>query len=86
MKYLRVFATRKEWRGVMNNLIGKKVLFQKPFVNARGETVYTSGGWAGNVVDFTDDLLQVLVVEKATGELYVVPIEAVRVLDDADVR
>ncbi len=84
-RFLRVFATRKEWRGVMNNLIGKKVMFQKPVKDCR-EVIYSHVGRAGEVVDFTDDLLQVLVVEKATGELYVVPIEAVRVLDDDDAR
>ena len=79
-RFLRVFATRKEWRGRMNNLIGKTVLFQKPFVNVRGETAYTSSGWAGKVVDFTEDLLNVLIVEDSSGQLFVVPIDRVRVV------
>lgn len=81
MKYLRVFATRREWRGVMNNLIGKSVVFQKPLKDCRG-VIYSHVGREGQVVDFTDDLLQVLVVEESSGELFVVPIEAVRVVKD----
>lgn len=79
MKYLRVFATRREWRGVMNNLIGKRVVFQKPLKDYR-DVIYPPVGREGQVVDFTDDLLQVLVVDESTGELFLVPIDAVRVL------
>lgn len=79
MKYLRVFATRREWRGVMNNLIGKKIMFQKPVKDYR-DVIYSRVEREGQVVDFTDDLLQVLVVEESSGELFLVPIEAVRVL------
>ena len=78
-KFVRVFATRREWRGVMNNLVGKKVMFQKPVKDVR-DVIYSHVGCAGEVVDFTDDLLQVLVAELSSGDLYLVPIEAVRVL------
>lgn len=80
-KFLRIFATRKKWRGEMNNLIGYKVMFQKPVKDCR-DVIYSHVGRAGEVVDFTDDLLQVLVVEESSGKLFVVPIEAVRVVNN----
>lgn len=81
MKYLRVFATRKEWRGVMNNLIGKRIVFQKPLKDSR-DVVYAYVAGAGSVADFSDDLLHVLVVEESSGELFLLPIDAVRVLEN----
>ncbi len=66
----------------MNNLIGKKVVFQKPVKDYRGE-IYSHVDCAGEVVDFTDDLMQLLVVEESSGKLFVVSIDAVRVVKDA---
>ena len=80
-KYVRVFATRREWRGYMNNLIGKCVMVELPIKNSRGD-VYDYVRHACDVVDFTDDLLQVLVVDISSGRLFLVPIEEVRVVND----
>ena len=66
---------------MMNALIGKKVIFDKPLKDIR-DVVYGHVGVAGEIVDFTDDLLQVMVVEQSSGELYLVPIEAVRVISE----
>lgn len=80
MKFLRVFATKKEWRAVMNGLIGKYVEFKKPIKDYRNE-IYDYTIKTGQIADFTDDLLNVLVVENITGELFKVPIDSVKVLD-----
>jgi hypothetical protein len=78
---MRIFSARKGGRCFMNNLIGMKVVFKKPVKDCRGE-IYDHVRKAGEVVDFTDDFLQALVVEESSGELFVVPIEAVRVLKE----
>ena len=80
-KFVRVFATKREWRGVMNNLIGKNVIVELPIKNSRGD-VYDYVRHECNVVDFTDDLLSVLVVDISSGRLFLVPIEDVRVITD----
>ena len=80
-KFNRVFATRKEWRGVMNDLIGKCVMVELPIKNSRGD-IYDHVRHACNVVDFTDDLTTVLVVVISSGRLHLVSIDDVRVVTD----
>lgn len=79
--HVMVFVNKKECRDNMNALIGKDVMFQKPVKDHR-DIVYAHVSRAGQVVDFTDDLLQVLVVEISSGELYLVQLEDVRLIQN----
>lgn len=65
----------------MNGLIGKSAAFKKPLKDYRNN-IYDYVGKIGQIVDFTDDLLNVLIVENITGELFKIPIDSVRVLED----